>query len=86
MKENENKMRMFRNYKLIRENPEERALRAEQLMDEWDAKIDAIDAEVRRLVALAERMEERWEEAQERMEEEDWEWVISNLGNPDAMG
>lgn len=85
MKE-ENKMRMFRNYKLIKENPEAAALRAEELMEKWDAKIDAIDAEVRRLVALAESMESRWEEAQERMDAEDWDWVISNLGNADAMG
>lgn len=86
MKDNENKMRMFRNYKLIKENPEDKALKAEQLMDKWDSEIDRIDSEIRRLVHKADIMEERWDIAREKMDEEDWDWVLKNLENPDALG
>jgi hypothetical protein len=85
MENKENPMSNFRNYKLIKENPETKALKAEELMDKWDAEIDRIDDEIRRLVHKAEVMEQRWDIAQEKMDEEDWDWVILNLGNPDAM-
>lgn len=78
-------MRMFRNYKLIESKPAPGAVEAEALMDEWDAKIDAIDSEIRRLVAQAERMETIWEEAVDRMEAEDWAWVLQNLKNPNGV-
>jgi len=76
-------MKTYRKIRQIHESasPSEAA---DILMDGWDARIDAVDAEIRRLVALADRMEARFEEAQERYDAGDWEWIQQNLSNPDG--